>query len=327
MARKLVIALAVLGLVLGLSTGVLAAAKTLTFTAGSAGGGWYGIAGGLAKIIHDYDKGVVIKVVPGGGVKNPAVISAGSVEMGFGLPFINAAAYKGMPPFKKPLKNLRALAGGMVMNFFHFYVGDDSPIKTMDQAFGGKAPFRMAVSQPGSSDVWVFDRVLESYKTNVKDLREKGYHFARGNYSFQANQFKDKNVDGVFTFLSLPGSAVIEASVGRKMRLIKFSDTALKFLEQFGIVEGQIPPGTYPKAANANKAIRTAKAGSVITVSSAMSDEMAYRLTKAFNESVEKVRKVHAALKPYSVDKGVTGCGLPLHPGAIKYYKEKGVLK
>jgi hypothetical protein len=36
---------------------------------------------------------------------------------------------------------------------------------------------------------------------------------------------------------------------------------------------------------------------------------------------------VHAALKPYSVDKGITGCGLPLHPGAIKYYKEKGVLK
>jgi TRAP transporter TAXI family solute receptor len=300
---------------------------TLTFTAGSAGGGWYGIAGGLAPIIREYDPDLVIKVVPGGGVKNPAVISNGTVEMGFGLPFINAAAFKGMNPFEQPLKNLRALAGGMIMNYFHFYLGEEVPINSMDEAFGQKKKLRMAVTQPGSSDVWVFERVLEAYKTGFKDLEKQGFHFARGNYSFQANQFKDKNVDGVFTFLSLPGAAVIEASVGRKLKLIDFSDTALNYLDQFGIVPGEIPPGTYPKAANNDRAIRTARAGSVITVSAEMPEDMAYRLTKAFNESVEKVRKIHAALQSYTVEKGISGCGVPLHPGAIKYYKEKGVLK
>ena len=325
MRSKLFLALV---LILSLMAAGPAAAKTtLTWTAGSAGGGWYGIAGGLAPIISEYDKDIIIKVVPGGGVKNPAVISAGQVEMGWGLPFVNAAAFKGLPPFEKPLENLRALAGGMVMNYFHFIVADESPIKSMDQAFGGESPFRMAVSQPGSSDVWVFDQVLKAYGTDFEALRKKGYHWARGNYSFQANQFKDKNVDGIFTFLSLPGAAVIEASVGRKMRLVDFSDKALKFLDQFGIVEGEIPAGTYPKAANADAVIKTAKAGSVITVSTAMSDEVAYRLTKAFNESLEKVRKVHAALAGYNVADGVTGCGLPLHPGAVKYYKEKGILK
>ena len=91
--------------------GPASAKTTLTFTAGSAGGGWYGIAGGLAPIISEYDPDIIIKVVPGGGVKNPAVISAGQVEMGWGLPFVNAAAFKGLPPFEKPLENLRALAG------------------------------------------------------------------------------------------------------------------------------------------------------------------------------------------------------------------------
>ena len=317
-----------LALLLSLTlVGPVAAKTTLTFTAGSAGGGWYGIAGGLAPIISAADPDIIIKVVPGGGVKNPAVISAGQVEMGFGLPFVNAAAFKGLPPFDKPLKNLRALAGGMIMNYFHFIVAADSPIKSMDQAFGGGSPFRMAVSQPGSSDVWVFNQVLKAYGTDFDKLRQKKYHFARGNYSFHANQFKDRNVDGIFTFLSLPGSAVIEASVGRKMRLVDFSDKALKYLSQYGIVEGQIPAGTYPKAANADQAIKTAKAGSVITVSTAMSDDLAYRLTKAFNENLDKVRKVHAALKSYTVAAGVTGCGVPLHPGAIKYYKEKGILK
>jgi TRAP transporter TAXI family solute receptor len=317
----------VLGLCLIAGGEISAKQITLTFTAGSAGGGWYGIAGGIAPIIQEYDPELVIKVVPGGGVKNPAVISNGTVEMGFGLPFMNAAAYQGLAPFEKPLKNLRALVGGMVMNYFHFYVGEEVPVNSMDEVFGEKKKLRMAVTQPGSSDVWVFERILGAYKTGFEALEEHGFHFARGNYSFQANQFKDKNVDGVFTFLSLPGAAVIEASVGRPLKLIDFSDTALKHLDQYGIVPGEIPAGTYPKAVNNDKAIRTAKAGSVITVSAEMPEEIAYRLTKAFNENVAKIRKIHAALQPYTVDQGVTGCGVPLHPGAVRYYKEKGVIQ
>jgi TRAP transporter TAXI family solute receptor len=197
----------------------------------------------------------------------------------------------------------------------------------MDQVFGEKKKLRFAITQPGSSDVWVFEKVLEAYGTSIDDLSKAGFHFARGNYSFQANQFKDRNVDAVFTFLSLPGAAVIEASVGRKLKLIEFSDKALKYLAQFGIVPCEIPAGTYPKAANADKPVRTACGGSVITVSTAMSDDLAYRLTKAFNESLDKVHKIHAALASYTVADGVTGCGVPLHPGAIKYYKEKGILK
>ncbi len=108
------------------------------------------------------------------------------------------------------------------MNYFHFYVGADSPIKSMDEVFGEKKKLRMAITQAGSSDVWVFERVLEAYGTSIPDLEKAGFHFARGDYSFQANQFKDKNVDAVFTFLALPGAAVTEASVGRPLKIIDF---------------------------------------------------------------------------------------------------------
>ena len=298
---------------------------TLVWTAGGAGGGWYGMAGGIAAIVNQADPNIVIKVVPGGGVKNPAVIANKSVDMGWGLPFMNAAAYKGMKPFDAPLTDLRALAGGMSMNYFHLYLGAESPITSMDEIFGQKKKVRFAISQAGSSDTWVFERVLESYKTSIPDLKKAGFHFARGNYSFQANQFKDKNVDGVFTFLALPGAAVTEASVGRNLKLLDFSESALKYLAQYGIVPGKIPAGTYAKAANTNDVL-TARSGSAITVHKDMSDDLAYRLTKIFNENLDKVHRIHASLKPYTVKDGPTGCGVPLHPGAIKYYKEKGVL-
>jgi hypothetical protein len=298
---------------------------TLTWTAGGAGGGWYSIAGGIAVIIKEADPDIVIKVIPGGGLQNPAVVASKGAEIGWGLPFLNAAAYKGMAPFEKPLEELRALAGGMSMNYFHFYVDADSPLNTMDEIFGQKKKVRLAISQAGSSDTWVLERVLDAYKTSIPELEKAGFTFLRGNYAFQANQFKDKNADGVFTFLAIPGAAVTEASVGRRLKLIDFSDSALTHLAQFGITRGKIPAGTYEKAAN-TKDVLTAVAGSVITVHKDMSEELAYRLTKAFNENVEKVRKVHSSMETYEVKDGPTGLGVPLHPGAVKYYKEKGIL-
>jgi TRAP transporter TAXI family solute receptor len=299
---------------------------TLTWTAGGAGGGWYSIAGGIATIVRETDPDLVIKVVPGGGLQNPAVVASKGAEIGWGLPFLNAAAYKGMAPFEKPLDELRALAGGMSMNYFHFYVDAESPLNTMDEIFGQKKKVRLAISQAGSSDTWVLERVLDSYQTSIPDLEKAGFTFLRGNYAFQANQFKDKNADGVFTFLAIPGAAVTEASVGRKLKLIDFSQSALTHLEQFGITRGKIPAGTYEKAAN-TKDVVTAVAGSVITVHKDMSDALAYRLTKAFNDNYEKARKVHSSMETYEIKDGPTGCGIPLHPGAVTYYKEKGVLK
>jgi hypothetical protein len=298
---------------------------TLTWTAGGAGGGWYTIAGGIANIVKEADPDITIKVIPGGGLQNPAVVASKGAEIGWGLPFLNAAAYKGMAPFEKPLAELRALAGGMSMNYFHFYVDADSPLNTMDEIFGEKKKLRLAISQAGSSDTWVLEQVLAAYKTNIAELEKAGFTFLRGNYAFQANQFKDKNADGVFTFLAIPGAAVTEASVGRRLKLIDFSPGALKYLEQFGITTGKIPAGTYEKAAN-TKDVVTASSGSVITVHKDMPDDLAYRLTKAFNDNFEKARKIHSSMETYAIKDGPTGCGVPLHPGAVRYYKEKGLL-
>ncbi|MBW1647013.1 MAG: TAXI family TRAP transporter solute-binding subunit [Deltaproteobacteria bacterium] len=315
------------GLVLFITALPLQAADqvTLTWTAGGAGGGWYGMAGGIATVVNQANPDIVIKVIPGGGVQNPALVANKSAEIGWGLPFMNAAAYKGMAPFEKPLTELRALAGGMSMNFFHLYVGAEIPVDDTDQFFA-QPKFRMALSQAGSSEAWVFEQILAAYGETFNTLSDKGFHFARGNYSFQANQFKDKNVNGVFTFLALPGAAVTEASVGRDLKLVHFSDMVLHYLDQFGIVPGEIPVGTYPKAANTTP-VRTAKSGSVITVHQDMPEELAYQITKIFNENLDKVHQIHASLATYEVKDGPTGCGVPLHPGAERYYREAGVLQ
>jgi len=303
-------------------------AQTLTWTAGGVGGGWYAIAGGISNIINEKSGGITVKVIPGGGTVNPRLVDKGDCELGWGLPFLNVAAWNGEDPYDKKHTELRAIAGGMSLNFFHFYVAADSPIKTMDGVFKQKKTLRMAISPTGTSDEWVFRKVLTSYKTDYKELEAAGFKFFRGSYAEQASQFKDRNVDSVFTFLALPGAAITEASIGRSLRLINFSAESLQSLKQYGIESAKIPAGTYPKAANANEDVLTAIAGSVILVNKKVSDDVTYRIAKVIHEDLDQFRKIHGSLAPYQLKDAVTGLGLiPLHPGAEKYYKEKGVLK
>jgi TRAP transporter TAXI family solute receptor len=305
----------------------LAQAQTLTWTAGGVGGGWYTIGGGIANLINEKSGGITVKVIPGGGTVNPRLVDKGDCELGWGLPFMNAAAWNGEDPYDKKHSNLRAIAGGMSMNYFHFYVGADTPFKNMDEIFKQKKALRIAISPSGTSDEWVFRKVLAHYKTSYRELEAAGFKFFRGSYAEQATQFKDRNVDSVFTFLATPAAAVTEATIGRNLRILNFPPDLLESLGKYGITAGRIAPGTYPKAANGNEEITAAAAGSVILANKDMADEVAYRLAKAIHENLDQFRQIHGSLVPYQLKDAVTGTGLPLHNGAEKYYKEKGILK
>jgi hypothetical protein len=303
--------------------------QSLTWTAGAVGGGWYAISGGMAELIRE-KAGLNIKVIPGGGTQNPALVQKGEVEIGMGLPPILQAALAGEDPYRgQKMPDLRALAGNMSLNTFHFYVGSQTPYAkmSMEEIFRGKKPIRLAISKPGSSDVWVFEKVMEYYGLDYKAWEAAGARFFRGSYAEQAGAFKDRNVDGTFTFLALPGASITEASVGRDLRLLAFPEPLLQHLAKFGLGKGAIPPGTYPKATNASESVVSATMGTTITVSAKMGNELAYTLTKTLNDNPDRVRRIHGSLADYEPSKGHLFLGVPLHPGAERYYREKGYLK
>ena len=313
------------------------AQQSLTWTAGAVGGGWYAISGGMAELMRD-KAGLNIKVIPGGGTQNPVLVQKGEVEIGMGLPPLLDAALKGEDPYKgQPMPDLRAIAGNMSLNTFHFYVGDETPYAkmTVEEIIKGKKPIRLAISKPGSSDVWVFEKVMEYYGLCApgkiddcyKAWEAAGAKFFRGSYSEQAGAFKDRNVDGTFTFLALPGASITEASVGRNLRILSFPEPLLAHLGKFGLGRGTIPAGTYPKAVNGNEPVVSATMGTTVTVSSKMSNDLAYTLAKTLNDNADRVHKIHGSLADYDPSKGYMFLGAPLHPGAEKYYREKGWLK
>jgi len=128
-------------------------------------------------------------------------------------------------------------------------------------------------------------------------------------------------------FLGIPADAVTEASQGRALKLLPFSEPLLKHLAELGVGKGTIPPGTYPKAVNGNEPVITGTMGTTVIVSAKMANDLAYTLTQTLNDNVERVRKIHITLADYDPAVGYLHLGVPLHPGAERYYRERGYLK
>jgi hypothetical protein len=235
------------------------------------------------------------------------------------------------------MESLRAVAGNMSLNVFHFYVAADLSLArlTMDEIFRARRPMRLAISRPGTADIWVLEKIMEYYELCApgrtpdcyRTWETLGARFLRGSYAEQARAFKARRVDGTFAFLALPATAIIEAAAGRKLTLLAFPPPLLEYLAQLGLEEGAIPAGTYPSAANAAEAVPSATMGTTIAVSAQVPDDVAYLITRTINDNADRVRKIHDSLAEYEPAKAHARLGVPLHPGAERYYREKGWLR
>ena len=313
------------------------AQSALIWTAGPVGGGWHGISTELAGLLTDKTD-VDIKVIPGGGAQNAVRVHRGQASIGMGLPPLLAAAARGDDPYRgNTMPDLRALAGNMSPTIVHFYVAADSPFArmTLDEIFRERKPIRLEIPRPGTSDVWVLEKIMEFYGLCAPgEIREcyrsweaAGAKFSRGSYAEQAQSFKYRRVDGGLAVLAAPASAVTEILRVRALRLLPCPQPLLEHLAQYGLGQGVISPGTYPKATNAGDAVPSATMGTTIIVSAAMADDLAYSITKIINDNVDRVRRFHPSLADYDPSKAWLDVGIALHPGAERYYREMGWLR
>lgn len=322
---------------LGLAASAALAQRPLAWSAGALGGGWYAICTGLAQLLRD-KAGLDVTVVPGGGARNPVLVDRGDAAIGMGLPPLLGAAASGEEPYRgKRMAGLRALAGNMSLTVVHFYVAADSPFARMslEEIFRGRKPIRLAIPRPGSSDVWVLDKMMQFYGLCEPGKigqcywgwETAGARFFRSSYAEQASAFKDRKVDGAFAILALPAAAVTEASEGRAARLLALSQPLVERLEAFGLGRGVIPAEMYPRAVTGGEDVTSATMGTTIVVSAAMSDDVAYTITKTINDNADRVRGLHASLADYDPSRAWLDLGVPLHSGAERYYRERGWLR
>lgn len=303
--------------------------KNLTWTAGQVGGGWYTQAGGFAELIKGKDSSFNIRVVPGAGIQNMSKIQQGETEIAWGLPPFIAASYNGQDPYKEKHPDMRLVMNGL--GFVHIQVGvpveySANSVKDVFEMAKTK-PITIGTTPPGGSDEWVMRKVFEFYKTTYNDIRSKGGKVILVSYSDLTTQYRDRNMDVFFVNLAVPGAAIQEASLARKMKILPMDDDLIKFLESHGLSRGSIPKGSYKDVVNNDKDIPTIAMANTIVANAKTPADVVYQFTKVLLSDLSGVRKVHPAFKDFDPKDAVKLANVPLHPGAEKAYKEAGLLK
>jgi hypothetical protein len=326
--RKAIVIAAALALLVPALTAT-AQQKNLTWTAGQVGGGWYQQAGGFVELIKSKDASFNIKVVPGAGIQNMSKLQQGETEIAWGLPPFVAASYNGADPYKDKHTDMRLVMNGL--GFVHIQVGVpvDYPAKTVKDVFeiAKTKPITIGTTPPGGSDEWVMRKVFEFYKTSYADVRAKGGKVILVSYSDLTTQYRDRNMDVYFSNLAVPGAAIQEASLARKMKILPMDEDLIKFLEGHGLSRGVIPKGSYKDVANNDTDIPTITMANTIVANQKVPADVVYQFTKVILSDLGGVRKVHPAFKDFDPKDAVRLANVPLHPGAEKAYKEAGLLK
>ena len=307
---------------------------TFTWVAGGMGGGWYTVAGGFAKLVNEKEPRITIKVIPGGGVANPLAIAQGSADIAWGVGYVDKAAYNGTAPiYNKAFKELNAFAGTLAVDYYHFLAAKNTGVTTLEQFVekvkrGEKV--KVAAPMTGTSEFVMTGFVLAHYGLSYDIIKKNGGTVIQAIYGDMPSLYKDRHVDYAFTCVGLPAAIITEMSIGRPSTLMALSDEAIDFCAKtYGTVAlssglAKVPGGTY---AGMPSDIQTLCHSTEMLVSPKMPEDVVYVLTKVLNENKDFLVQLGAGYKVF--DPKTTGLTVqvPLHPGALKYYKEVGAIK
>ncbi len=285
---------------------------------GSTGGTYFALGGSIANTWNKHLAGKVqITSQPSGAsVENIKRIGKGEAHLGMAMNNIADQAWKGEgDAFKdtKAIKNFRTI-GVIYPEVYQGFVAADSPVNSIADLKGKK----VAIGPTGSGTAVISKDIFAEYGLQFADFKPEFAGFGDA-----ANKFKDGHIDANFGVLSVPAAAIQDVMTARKIKMVEIKGPTFDkmkakypFFSQF-----VIPAGTYGN----DKDVYTVSMQAALYCKADLKDDIVYELTKTFYEKSAEIAAAHAAGKYIKLEKALDGITTPLHPGAIKYYKEKGV--
>ncbi|MCW4115694.1 TAXI family TRAP transporter solute-binding subunit [Aurantimonas sp. MSK8Z-1] len=322
---KVLLASAVVGaLTLGVAGALAQAPQFFRIGTGGTAGTYYPIGGLIANAISgNGDKGVpglvATAVASNGSVANISAIQSGQMESGFSQSDVAYWAYTGTGLYqdKGKVEDLRLITT-LYPETIHLVARKDADINSVADLKGK----RVSLDEPGSGTIVDARLVLGAYGLKDDDLEAE--YMKPGPAS---ERLQDGALDAYFFVGGYPTGAISELANSTAIKLVPISGPETdKLLTDYGFFKKDtVPANTYPGV----DATDTIAVAAQWVTSAKQSDDLVYAITKVmWNEATRAALDAgHAKGKLIQLDTATTSLGIPLHPGAERFYKEAGVLK
>ncbi len=293
-----------------------AQAKTF-FSIGTAkiGGTWYPIGAGIAEVLNQNLKDIQVSVEETAGAEeNVRRIVAGDMEIGLTVARASILAYKGEGIFKGKPKSV--LGWFCIENRYQTSISlASSDIKTAADLKGK----RVGIGVQGSANYFDGKIWLWGHGIDLKDV--KPFYMGQAE---QVAALKDGRIDALLWTTGVPSASIQELCISRKVRFIPTTQEAAQKISAtypyYKLVT--LPAGAYR---GMDKPYQTLLNNSLTVVKPGLSNEMVYNMTKAIFSNLPKLGSIHNVFKELNLQDAIATMPIPVHPGALRYYKEHNV--
>lgn len=300
----------------------------LRFTSMPIGSSWYVQAATIAKILRDkLPPKSTIDVLPlGGGIGAAPMISKGDAELGLHFNMSSSWAYAGKVAYKKPLTNLRGLAGRVDQFYQAIVVRRGLDITSLKDVKERKLPIRLFTTRPFGAGQFGAGLVLKAYGMSFDDIKAWGGTVEHTTFAPIIAAFKDRRADIFMHCISKGHPATTEISVNAPVKFLSVEPEIIKEMQTYGYTAAVLPKGSFK---GQDSDVHLPGLNTNVITNTDMPDELAYLITNTICENKDALVKGHRAFASFVPENAWKRnlIGLPLHPGAEKYYRERGWMK
>ncbi|MCT4595806.1 MAG: TAXI family TRAP transporter solute-binding subunit [Anaeromicrobium sp.] len=293
----------------------------VTVVTGSTGGTYYPVGTIFSTLWNEKlgHKGVVASVQSSGGsVENLNMLKDGEAELGIAMGNLTLFAYKGEGKFKdNKFENVRFVTA-LWPDVTQIVVTEDANVNSLSDLKGK----RFNVGGAGSGTEYSTNLILENVAgITFKDIEAEHLGYFEASSAMQNGQLTGMNAEG-----GLPTSAVSEVFASKtKVKMLEFSNEDYDKLHDVAPYYGQftVPSGLY---SNLDKDVKTVGIKSTLIASADLDEDLVYELVKNIYENYDEISSSHKALEFVKLEEAIKGLPpVPLHKGAVRYFKEKGI--
>ncbi len=295
--------------------------QRLSIATGGTGGVFYPYGGGIAKVITESLPGVEATAeVTAASVDNLKFIKQGTSDIAFTMADTAQDALLGKEGFEGvgavPVRTLAVLYSSYV----HLVTLDGSGIASVGDLRGRT----ISTGAAGSGTTVLAHRILQAAGLDPrKDIRSQSLGVAQS-----VDALKDGKIDAFFWNAGLPTASILDLvnTPGIKARFIPTEAIVPRLHESYGAelyYPAVIPKGTY----KTNPDVTVVAVANLLVVAESMSESLAHDITRLLFDKQSDLAAIHPQARELAIETALKGSPVPFHPGAIRYYQERGVWK
>lgn len=297
--------------------GAPASAQQYTFMTGPQGGVWVPLGGALKGMWEKTLPNLNITVTPGAGLANVRGVDEGKAQIGMSNSSSAVDGQLGKAPFKNKTTKVCQLAN-LYPQYFQVVATKNANVNSFKDMKG-----KRLVTQPkGNTGEALTAAILELNGLTYNDLSRANF---QAGYTDAVSMMKDGHAD-VFTLGTVaPASSVMDLANSREIVMVPVDDATMQGMQDMNPAYNRliIPAGTYPGQAEDVAAIGYF---THVIVACDMPEDTVYQMVKIMAENIPTMASVSSSMANLTPKVMATEMGVPLHPGAAKFYKEVGAM-